>query len=57
MAIENKYRVKDVATDFGKTTKEITEILTKYADTPKSSMQALNDKELSMIFEVITQNE
>ena len=57
MAIENKYRVKDVATDFGKTTKEITEILTKYADTPKSSMQALNDKELSMIFEVITQSE
>ena len=57
MAIENKYRVKDVATDFGKTTKEIIEILTKYADTPKSSMQALNDKELSMIFEVITQNE
>ena len=36
MAIENKYRVKDVATDFGKTTKEITEILTKYADTPKA---------------------
>ena len=57
MAIENKYRVKDVATDFGKTTKEITEILTKYADTPKSSMQALNDKELSMIFVFITQSE
>ena len=57
MAIENKYRVRDIAKDFGKTTKEITEILTKYADTPKSSMQALSDKELSIIFEVITQNE
>ena len=57
MAIENKYRVRDIAKDFGKTTKEITEILTKYADTPKSSMQALSDKELSIIFEAITQNE
>ena len=57
MAIENKYRVRDIAKDFGKTTKEITEILTKYADTPKSSMQALNDKELSIIFEALTQNE
>ncbi len=57
MAIENKYRVRDIAKDFGKNTKEITEILTKYADTPKSSMQALSDKELSIIFEAITQNE
>ena len=57
MAIENKYRVRVIAQDFGKTTKEITEILTKYADTPKSSMQALSDKELSIIFEAITQNE
>ena len=57
MAIENKYRVRDIAKDFGKTTKEITEILTKYSDTPKSSMQALSDKELSIIFEAITQNE
>ncbi len=57
MAIENKYRVHEVAKDFGKTTKEITDILTKYATTPKNHMQALNDKELSIIFESITQNQ
>lgn len=57
MAIENKYRVHEVAKDFGKTTKEITDILTKYVKTPKNHMQVLNDKELSIIFEVITQAE
>ena len=30
MAIENKYRVHEVAKDFGAATKEITEILTQY---------------------------
>ena len=30
MAIENKYRVHEVAKDFGTSTKEITEILTAY---------------------------
>ena len=29
MAIENKYRVHEVAKDFGASTKEITEILTQ----------------------------
>ncbi len=51
-----KYRVHEVAKDFGKTTKEITEILTKYATAPKNHMQVLEDKELSIIFEYLTQN-
>ena len=34
MAIENKYRVHEVAKDFGKSTKEVTDILTKYSKTP-----------------------
>ena len=36
MAIENKYRVHEVAKDFGTSTKEITEILTEYCTTPKT---------------------
>ena len=52
MAIENKYRVHEVAKDFGAATKEITEILTQYCTTPKNHMQALSDQELSVIFEV-----
>ena len=44
--IANKYRVHEVAKDFGVSTKEITEILTKYAETPKNHMQVLEDREL-----------
>lgn len=37
-SIVNKYRVHEVAKDFGVPTKVITEILTKYAQTPKNHM-------------------
>ena len=56
MAIENKYRVHEVAKDFGAATKEITEILTQYCTTPKNHMQVLSDQELSVIFEYMTQH-
>ena len=46
MGIE-KYRVHEVAKDFGLPTKTITEILTKYAQAPKNHMQVLTDHELS----------
>ena len=45
-----------MAKDFGLPTKTITEILTKYAETPKNHMQALTDQELSLIFEYLTQH-
>ena len=51
-----KYRVRDVARDFGLPAKVITEILDKYATAPKSNMQALEDHELSIVFEHLTQN-
>ena len=51
----NKYRVHEVAKDFGLPTKDIVEILTKYAATPKNHMQALEDGELSIIFDYLTQ--
>ena len=53
--IGNKYRVHEVAKDFNLATKDITEILTKYAETPKNHMQVLEDRELSLIFESLTQ--
>ena len=55
MGIE-KYRVHEVAKDFGLPTKTITEILTKYATAPKNHMQVLTDHELSLIFDYLTQH-
>ncbi len=54
MAIENKYRVHEVAKDFGVTTKEITDILTEYRSAPKNHMQVLDTEDLSVIFEYLT---
>ena len=51
-----KYRVHEVAKDFGVTSKVITDILTEYASTPKNHMQVLEDLQLSIIFEYMTQN-
>ena len=51
-----KYRVHEVAKDFKRPTKEITDILTKYATTPKNHMQVLEDGELSIIFDYLTQH-
>lgn len=56
MALDNKYRVHEVAKDFGVSTKEITEILTKYRSAPKNHMQVLDDTDLSVIFEYLTQH-
>lgn len=56
MAIENKYRVHEVAKDFGRPTREVTDILTRHAKTPKNHMQVLDDHELSIVFEYFTQN-
>ncbi len=56
MSIEVKYRVREVAKDFGVSNKEITEILSTYGTAPKSTMQVLTDEELSLIFEYLTQH-
>jgi translation initiation factor IF-2 len=49
-----KYRVHEVAKDFKMTTKQITEILTKYAETPKNHMHILSIAELDIIFNHLT---
>ena len=51
-----KYRLKEVATDFGVATKEIAEILGKYFEKPKGSSQVLTEEELNVVFDVMTQN-
>ena len=50
-----KYRVSDVAKDFGKPNTEIAEILGAYLQAPKSNAQALKEPELDVIFEYLTQ--
>jgi len=56
MAMMMKYRVHEVAKDFGTTSKVITQILTDYATTPKNHMQVLETPELDVIFEYMTQH-
>ena len=55
-SIVNKYKVNELAKDFGMQTKEIIEILGKYFDTPKKSGQNLDDRELTVVFEYLTQH-
>ena len=55
-SVDNKYRVHEVAKDFGMSSKAITEILTAYATTPKNHMQVLERPELDVIFEYLTQH-
>ncbi len=50
-----KYRVSDVAKDFGVPGKEIIELLAKYFETPKKSATALEENELDIVFEYYTQ--
>ena len=56
MAIEAKYRVKEVAADFGVSPKEISEIVGKYYEKPRSLTQVLTNEELNAVFEHITRN-
>ena len=44
-----KYRLKEVATDFGTTPKEIAEIIGKFGEKPKSNTQVLTDEELKAL--------
>ena len=50
-----KYRLKEVATDFGVTPKDIAEVMGKFFDRPKSNTQVLTEDELNVIFDYYTQ--
>ena len=51
----NKYRVHEVAKDFDVPSKEILDIVSKHFDGQKKSMTALEEAELDVIFEIVTQ--
>ena len=51
-----KYRVKEVAADFGMAPKEVSEIIGKYYEKPKSYTQVLNEDELNAVFDHITRH-
>ena len=50
-----KYKIKEVAADFGMTSKEIMQIVEKFFEKPKSNAQVLEDDQLNVIFDYITQ--
>ena len=50
-----KYRLKEVATDFGMTPKDIAEVMGKFFERPKSNTQVLTEEELNVIFDYLTQ--
>ena len=51
-----KYRVKEVAADFGMAPKEVVEIISKYFEKPKSNTQVLTDEQLNVFFDHVTKN-
>ena len=51
-----KYRLKEVATDFGTTPKAIADIISRYYERPKSNTQVLTDPELNAVFDYMTQH-
>ena len=50
-----KYKIKDVAADFGMQSKEIMKIVEMFFEKPKSNSQILEDDQLNVIFDYITQ--
>ena len=50
-----KYKIKDVAADFGMQSKQIMQIVEKFFEKPKSNSQVLEDDQLNVIFDYITQ--
>ena len=51
-----KYRVKEVAADFGMSPKEISEVIGKYYEKPKSYSQVLTADELNAVFDYVTKH-
>ena len=50
-----KYRLREVATDFDKSTKEISDIIAQHGEKPKSNAQVLTEDELNVVFDCLTQ--
>ena len=50
-----KYKLKEVATDFGMTPKDIADVMGKFFEKPKSNTQTLTEEELNVVFDYLTQ--
>ena len=50
-----KYRIGEMAKDFGVPAKEITALVTEFYEKPKSSQQVLTEEQLNVLFDVMTQ--
>ena len=50
-----KYKIKEVAADFGMQPKEIAAIVEQYFEKPRSNMQVLTDEQLNVLFDALTQ--
>ena len=55
MAIMIKYKVKEVATDLGVTTKDVVKVIKDYCGSDKKAMTALSEEELNVVFDWFTQ--
>ncbi len=49
-----KYRLREVAADFGVAPKEIAQIMEKFFEKPKSNTQVLTEEELNVVFDYMT---
>ena len=56
MSIVVKYRLKEVAADFGVAPKEIAGIISNFFEKPKSNTQVLTEEELNVVFDYMTQH-
>ena len=50
-----KYRVHEVAKDFDRSSKQISEILGEFGMAPKNNQKVLEERELDIIFAALTQ--
>ncbi len=50
-----KYRIAEMAKDFGVPTKVITDLVTEFYEKPKSGQKVLEDDQLNLLFDVLTQ--
>ena len=50
-----KYKIREVASDFGLQPKDIAAIVEQYFEKPRSNMQVLTDEQLNVVFDVLTQ--
>ena len=50
-----KYRIGEMAKDFGVPTKNITNLVTEFFEKPKSAQQVLTEQQLNVLFDVMTQ--